>query len=300
MTRHPSFPPTTTERARHADLLEVFGWLDRDPVVNVYLVALLLRDRLGAGADECWLARRAGRLAGLVHLGAAAGAVLPAGDGPDVHAALAALVAGRLALLPPRFQVVGDRAAVDAVVERLRPAGREPRRHLPHTYMAVERGGLPPFERLPGLRPARPEDYDLVHRSGADLRAEELGDDPRASDPDGYARRVEEECREGYTWLWLEDGELLFRASLSALTADAVQIAGVYTPPAQRGRGHAGRGLAELCARQFVHAGAACLFVGDGNAPAIAVYRRLGFRPRATWASAFYDRAPRPAAGGPT
>jgi uncharacterized protein len=293
MPRHPANAAVPTEPATPDQLLEVFGWLDRDPVVNVYLVALVLRDRLGAPADECWLARRGGEVAGLVHL-VAAGVVLPAGDGAEVHAALAARVADRLPLLPARFQVVGGRGEVGAIVDRLRPAGLEPRRHRPHTYMAVERGGLPRFERLPELRPARPEDYELVHRSGADLRAEELEDDPRASDPDGYARRVEEECREGYTWLWIVDGELRFRASLSALTADAVQIAGVYTAPAQRGRGYAGRGLAELCTRQFARTRAACLFVGDANAPAIAVYRRLGFRARAAWASAFYERPPRP------
>jgi GNAT superfamily N-acetyltransferase len=284
--------PVRTGPATPDDLLEVFSWLDRDPVVNVYLAALVLRDRLGPAAGEYWLARHGGRLAGLVHLGTLAGAVLPAGDGPPAHAALAALVAERLALLPARFQVAGGRAEVQAIVDRLRIGGLEPRRHRPHTYMAVERGGLPPFERLPGLRRARPEDYALVHDSGADLRAEELGDDPRASDPAGYAHRVEEECREGYTYLWIEDGALRFRASLSALTADAVQIAGVYTPPGQRGRGFAARGLAELCARQFARAPAVCLFVGDGNAPALAVYRRLAFRPLAAWASAFYERAP--------
>lgn len=292
--------PTTvaTELAGPDDLLELFGWLDRDPVVNVYLVALLLRDRLEAPLDECWLARRGGEIAGFMHLGGATGSVLPAGEGPGVADALAARVAGRLALLPPRFQVVGGRAAVEAVVARLRPDGLEPRRHRPHTYMALGRGGLAPFERLPGLRPARPADYALVHASGADLRAEELGDDPRESDPDGYARRVEDECRGGYTWLWIEDGELRFRASLGALTADAAQIAGVYTPPAQRGRGYARRGTAELCARQLERVGAACLFVADANAPAIAVYRRLGFRPLAAWASAFYERPP--GAGRPT
>ncbi len=292
--------PTTvvTDPAAPDDLLDVFAWLDRDPVVNVYLVALLLRDRLEAPPDECWLARRGGEIAGLLHLGGATGSVLPAGDGPGVADALAARVAGRLALLPPRFQVVGGRAAVEAVVAGLRPAGLEPRCHRPHTYMALTRGGLAPFERLPGLRPARPADYALVHTSGADLRAEELGDDPRVSDPDGYARRAEDECRGGHTWLWIEDGELRFRASLGALTADAAQIAGVYTPPAQRGRGYARRGTAELCARQLERVGAACLFVADTNAPAIAVYRRLGFRPLAAWASAFYERPP--VAGRPT
>jgi uncharacterized protein len=282
---------TFTERAGFPDLLEVFGWLDRDPVGNAYLVALVLRDGLGSPHDEYWLARRGGRLTGLVCLGGSSGAVLPVGDDPAALAALASRVAGRVSFLPGQFQVVGPRAAVSAVTARLRESGLAPRLELPQTYMAVERGGLPPFQRVPGLRPARPEDYDLVHRTGAELRAEELKEDPRLVDPGAYGRRVEEECRQGYTYLWLEDGGLRFRASLSALTADAVQISGVFVPPGLRNRGFARRGLAELCARMFARTRGACLFVNDANAPAIAVYLRLGFRPVAEWASAFFDTA---------
>ncbi len=291
MTPSPRPPAAVrTGIATPTELLEVFSWLDRDPVVNVYLVALLLRDRLAAPADEYWLARRDEEIVGLVHVGSASGAVLPASGTAEAHAALAERVAERLLRLPPRFHVVGDRDGVTAIRDRLRRSGLEPSRFRDHTYMALAAGDLPDFERVPGLRPTRPEDRALVHDSGADLRAEEMGDDPRHSDPTGYARRVEEECGGGYTWLWIEGGELRFRASLSALSADAVQIAGVYTPPAQRGRGYARRGLAELCARQFARVSAACLFVGDDNAPARAVYRRLGFRERAAWGSAFYAR----------
>jgi hypothetical protein len=72
-----------------------------------------------------------------------------------------------------------------------------------------------------------------------------------------------------------------------------VQISAVYVPPEHRNRGCARRGLAELCARFFERSRAACLFVNDTNAPALAVYRRLGLRACAQWASAFYT------AGGP-
>ena len=280
------------EQAGYPEMVEVFGWLDRDPVVNAYLVALVLRDGLGAPRDEYWVARRGGALAGLVCLGGSSGAVLPVGDDPAGLTALAECVAERIVVVPRHFQVVGPRVAVAAMVARLREAGLAPRLELTQTYMAVERGGLPPFERLAELRPARPEDYDLVHRTGAELRAEELEEDPRQADPETYARRVEEECRQGYTYLWLADGALLFRASLSALTADAVQISGVFVPPGHRNRGLARRGLAELCTRLFARTRAACLFVNDSNAPAIAVYLRLGFRPCAQWASAFFDSAP--------
>jgi len=282
---------TSTEQAGFPDLLEVFGWLDRDPVANAYLVALVLRDGLGALHDEYWVARRGGALAGLVCLGGSSGAVLPVGDDPVALAALAGRVVERLSVVSRQFQVIGPRVAVAAVVARLREAGLAPRLELPQTYMVLERGGLPPFERLAELRPARPEDYDLVHRTGAELRAEELKEDPRLADPGTYARRVEEECRQGYTYLWLEGGALRFRASLSALTADAVQISGVFVPPGQRNRGLARRGLAELCTRMFARTRAACLFVNDSNALAISVYLRLGFRPRAEWASAFFDTA---------
>jgi hypothetical protein len=276
-------------QAGFPDLLEVFGWLDRDPVTNAYLLALVLRDGLASPRDEYWVARRDGRLTGLLYLGASSGAVLPVADDDATRDALAGRVAERITIVPRRFQVVGPRAAVASVVRRLRTAGLAPRLDRPQTYMALEREALPEVERVPGLRRARPEDHDLVHATGAELRAEELGEDPRLADPGSYAQRVEEECREGYTWLWIEAGELRFRASLSALTPDAVQISGVYVPPVQRNRGYARRGLAELCVRNFERTRAACLFVNDTNAPALAVYRRLGFRPTAEWASAFFD-----------
>lgn len=288
MTNDPSPADLSFDRAGPGDLIEVFGWLDREPVVNVYLAALVLRDGLAAALDEYWLARRDGRLCGLLYLGARSGAVLPVGDDPEAMARLAGVLAGRLATLPGRFQVIGPRAAVAAAVERLGGAGLQPRLDRPQTYMGLRRADLPPFERLPGLRAARPEDHDLVFTSGAELRLEELGEDPRLADPVAYARRVQEECAEGYTYLWLERGELRFRASLSALTADAVQVSGVYTPPAWRNQGCARRGMSELCARLFGRTRSVCLFVNDDNAPALAVYRRLGFEDLAPWASAFY------------
>jgi len=288
MSAQPDIQSVTTEQATFGDLLEVFAWLDREPVLNVYLLNLVLRDGLSAPRDEYWVARRSGALAGLVCLGGSSGAVLPVGDDPAALAALAARSAERLSVVPQRFQVVGPRAAVTAVVARLGAAGLSPRLEQSQTYLAVERGGLRSSQPLPELRTAGPEDYELVFQTGAEMRTEELQEDPRVADPEGYARRAQTECREGYTYLWLENGALRFRASLSALTADAVQISGVYTPPEWRNRGFARRGLAELCSRLFDRTRAACLFVNDSNAPALAVYSRLGFRRCAAWATAFY------------
>lgn len=271
------------------DLAEVFALLDRDPVLNVYLLALALRDALGRPHDEFWGARRDGELVALVLLGRQSGAVMPLGEDETALRLLGGRAAARLDALPRRFQVVGSRAAVAAFLESFERGCPPPRLRRSQIYMALERGRLAPFARLRELRQACREDYDLVFESGARLRAEELEEDPREADPAAYARRVEEECRDGYTWLWVDCDGLCFRAGVSALTPDAAQVAAVYTPAARRDRGLARRGLSELCARLFERSRIVCLFVNDFNAPALAVYRHIGFVERAPWASAFFD-----------
>ncbi|HTK32759.1 MAG TPA: GNAT family N-acetyltransferase [Candidatus Saccharimonadaceae bacterium] len=282
----------TLERLSPRDLVEVFAYLDRDPVVNVYLSALVLRDSLAQTRDEFWAARRSGALVGLLYLGGPTGSLLPLADDRAVARALAERAAERLVFMPRRFQVIGPRDVVHECTACLAAAGHRPRLTRDQTYMTIERGALPPFERLPALRAARPADRELVYESGARLRLEELEEDPRDGDERAYARRVEEECRDGHTFVWIEDAALNFRASLSARTADAAQISGVYTPLEKRNRGIARRGVSELCARLFERSRHACLFVNDFNAPALAAYLRVGFRPVAAWASAFYERPP--------
>ena len=289
MSLHPDARPLSIDRLGPPDLIETFAYLDRDPVVNVYLVALTVRDALAQARDEFWAVRRGAELVAVLHLGGQSGAVLPVGVDPEALAKLAQHALTRRAFLPRRFQIIGRRPAVLEFARQLAHQGMTPRLLRHQWYMALERGGLAPFERLAELRPARPADQDLVFVSGAQLRAEELDEDPRVADPLAYSKRVEEECRDGYTRLWCDAEGLCFRASVSARTPDAAQVSGVYVPPERRGRGIARRGLSEMCARLLEESRAVCLFVNDFNAPAIAVYRRLGFTNRAEWASAFFD-----------
>ncbi|WP_068154659.1 GNAT family N-acetyltransferase [Rhodococcus phenolicus] len=59
------------------------------------------------------------------------------------------------------------------------------------------------------------------------------------------------------------------------------EISAVCTAPEARGHGHAGRLVRTLAARISARGDGAFLHVVDGNASAIALYTRLGFRPRA-------------------
>ncbi|TMQ70846.1 MAG: hypothetical protein E6K80_07260, partial [Candidatus Eisenbacteria bacterium] len=95
------------ERLGPAHLVETFAFLDRDPVLNVYLLALILRDALGQPRDEYWVTRREGEIAALLHLGGQSGAVLPVGEDTEALRLLGGQARTRLGALPRRFQLIG-------------------------------------------------------------------------------------------------------------------------------------------------------------------------------------------------
>jgi len=218
MALHERTGSLSLDRLGPRDLVEVFGFLDQDPVLNVYLLALTLRDGLASARDEFWGVRRDETLVAMLHLGSQSGAALPIGVDPAALKRLAEQLAERRAFLPRRFQVIGPRAAVDELVSRLECDRVLPRIRRNQVYMKLGPQELAPFEPVPELRRALREDYATVFESGARLRTEELEEDPRNADPAGYARRTEDECRDGYTHLWSDAQGLRFRASVSAVT----------------------------------------------------------------------------------
>jgi ribosomal protein S18 acetylase RimI-like enzyme len=68
------------------------------------------------------------------------------------------------------------------------------------------------------------------------------------------------------------------KTTFNARLPDMVQIGGVYTPPAQRGRGYARAAVAlSLVQARARRVARAVLFTGEDNRPAIAAYRAIGF-----------------------
>src|SRR5262245_27967149 len=125
----PDYPTGTVavDRLGPADLVETFGFLDRDPVLNVYLLALVLRDALSQPRDEYWAARRDGEIVALLHLGGQSGAMLPLGGDEDALAALGEQARQRIGFLPRRFQLIGPHAAVTPFLRRFERSGARPR-----------------------------------------------------------------------------------------------------------------------------------------------------------------------------
>jgi RimJ/RimL family protein N-acetyltransferase len=240
---------------------EVLDFCARAPIERVFLEDVARRGlgRFAAveGPD--------GSLAALCHAGAN---LVPSGTGCAAFAGTAASSFARM--------IIGEATAVaelwDAARDRL-PQPREDRPRQP-VYAIAE----PPEPGSTGLRLAEPSDLELLVPACAAAHRLELGVDPLARDAEGFRWRTLAQIDEGRSWLWVEDGTILFKAEASAWTPSAVQLAQVWTDPEARGRGHAARGLADLCRLLLETTPTVTLFVRAENAPAIGLYERVGMR----------------------
>ena len=104
----------------------------------------------------------------------------------------------------------------------------------------------------------------------------ELGVDPLDRDAEGFRWRTRAQIADGRSWLWEEDGVVLFKAEASAWTPAAVQIQQVWVDPEVRGRGYGSRGMRDLCRLLLAVTPVVTLFVRTENAPAIALYESVG------------------------
>ena len=237
---------------------QILRFCARDPVERVFLEDVARR-RLGrfVGAAED------GDLRALCHLGVN---VVPSGDGCGVFAREASRAAPRM--------LIGEARAVSELWEAARSELPRPREDRPGQPVFVIRE--PPASGDTGLRPASLDDLELLMPACAAAHEQELGIDPLRRDAEGFRWRTRSQIEEERSWLWVEDGVILFKAEASAWTPGAVQLQQVWVDPQVRRRGYGGRGLADVCRLLLEKVPAVCLFVRAENDAAISLYEAIG------------------------
>jgi uncharacterized protein len=248
----------------------VLDFCGRAPVERVFLEDVARRGlgRFVALVEE-------GRIGALCHVGAN---LVPSGAG----VARLAKVAGRGV---PRM-LVGEEGAVTELWVALRkrmPAPLDDRPGQP--VFVLERA---PVAAATGLRPATLDDLDRLVPACAAAYFEEVGVDAHRRDPELFRWRTRSQIELGRSWLWLEDGRILFKAEASAWTPHAVQLQQVWVDPELRGRGYAKRALADLCALLLEQTPVVCLFARPENAAALALYDSIGMRRTITYRSLIF------------
>jgi predicted GNAT family acetyltransferase len=134
----------------------------------------------------------------------------------------------------------------------------------------------------PLVRRVAMEDFPLLYPACVAMFTEEVGVAPDAGTIDGdvlYRSRTEELVRSGRSFARIEDGRVVFKAEVGAVTPEACQIQGVWVHPEMRGRGYAAPGMAAVVRAALRDiAPRVSLYVNDFNLPARATYRKVGFR----------------------
>jgi hypothetical protein len=267
------------------DLDDVLDICDRDAVANVFVssrvhAAGVDPGRLGA---QMWGYLESGRMTSLCYSGAN---LVPVQATPGAVAAFAerARLQGRRC-----SSIVGPAQIVQELWALLAPYWGRPREiRAAQPVMAISAG--PQVAPDPLVRKVRPDELETLLPASVAMFTEEVGVSPVG--PDGgaaYRARVAELIRAGRSFARIENGQVVFKAEIGAVTPQACQIQGVWVPPELRGRGHASLGMAAVVAEALRSvAPVVSLYVNDFNAPARAAYRRVGFAEVGTFMSVLF------------
>ncbi|HYO75315.1 MAG TPA: GNAT family N-acetyltransferase [Thermoanaerobaculia bacterium] len=259
------------------DFKDALEFLQRDPLINVYLIARLTEERTLA-ASQIAVVRYNGAI---VLVASLATNIVLAGDpsiGNDITESAVALVADRILtrMLPVRA-IISPAHLVEALWGELR------NRLDPPTVVRLNQPiyALRKTLAYPDLTLSRystPRDLEQLVPACAAMHLEEVGIDPLERDAVGYRERIRELVEKKRSVIRVGDGTIAAKCEYSAVTADAVQLMGVWTHPRFRRRGLARELLTEVCGHLSRKGKTVTLFVNDFNAPAIALYESLGFQ----------------------
>jgi uncharacterized protein len=268
-------PPSSTVRLLdERDRDAVLAICDHDPVTNVFVSSRvralgLEPGRLGA---QMWGHGTGGQLQSLCYNGAN---LVPVAATPDAVVAFAdkALRQGRRC-----SSVVGSADEVQALWNLLRPRWGPARDVRPEQPVMVI-AGPPRVQPDPLVRRVRLDELNILWPASVAMFTEEVGVSPTSGDGGAsYRARLEQLIRGGRAFARIEDGRVIFKAEIGAVTPQACQVQGVWVRPEFRGQGLAAPGMAAVvveAARSI--APLVSLYVNDYNLPARAAYRRVGF-----------------------
>jgi uncharacterized protein len=263
---------------------EVLAICDRDPIANIFVAARIR----AAGVDpsrlggQLWGYSESGQLTAVCYSGAN---LVPVEAGPDAVTAFAsrARMQGRRC-----SSIVGPAESVSQLWSQLAPAWGRPR-DVRSVQPVLAMSAPSAIEPDPFVRMVRPAELDVVLPSCIAMFTEEVGVSPIGADGGvAYRARMADLISAGRSFARIDDGKVIFKAEIGAVTPRACQVQGVWVPPDARGRGHAIRGMAAVVRAALQLAPVVTLYVNDFNAPARAAYQRVGFTQAGTFMSVLF------------
>lgn len=258
-----------------ADLSEVAQVLSSDPVANVFVASRVESARADFWrlGGELWAHVVDGRIAGVCFAGAN---LVPASS----SASALRMFAERARRQGRRCSsIVGPRQQVAELWRLLEPQWG-PAREVRHQQPLLAISGPAQVDPDPFVRRVRDDELGLLLPACIDMFTEEVGVSPLGSDGGSlYRARVRELITSGRSFARIDDGRVVFKAEIGALSSYACQVQGVWVDPELRGTGLAAPAMAAVvAAARATLAPVVSLYVNGYNEPAQRAYQRVGFR----------------------
>ncbi len=267
------------------DASAVWDLLGRDPVGNVVTAARLRAPsweprRLGA---QLWGYFGADGLESLCYAGAN---LIPTPASAPAVAAFARQAIGQARMCSSIF---GREEVVAPLWHHLQSAWA-PAREVRAGQALLATAHPPAVAADPAVRRVQPAEVDTLMPACVAMYSEELGLSPLGRDGGAaYRSRVVELVRAGHSFARIEDGQVLFKAEVGAVTASACQVQGVWVTPRLRGLGLGTAGMATVVGEALRGiAPVVSLYVNAHNAAARQAYSRVGFSPAGTFMSVLF------------
>src|SRR5882724_1006274 len=173
--------------------------------------------------------------------------------------------------------LLGERGKVGTFWEYYGDRGQAARRYC-REWLFELRWPVEVREAVPGLRLATVDDLDLVVPAHAQTALYESGIDPLAADPEGFRKRCSRRIEQGQTWVWVEDGRLMFKTEVLTDTPEVAYLEGVWVDPAERGKGVGLRCMSQLTGELLSRTASVCLLVNERFQQAQGFYKRAGYK----------------------
>ncbi|MBI3650769.1 MAG: GNAT family N-acetyltransferase [Acidobacteria bacterium] len=156
--------------------------------------------------------------------------------------------------------------------------GGKAMRVLCREWLMEQRWPVAVSETIPDLRPARLEELELLAPAHAQIAFQESGVNPLETDRAGFLARYSRRIAKGQTWVWIDQGKLIFKADIVCDTAEVIYLEGVWVNQEVRQQGYGHRCLTQLTRHLLHRSKAICLLVNENYTATQNFYGKAGFK----------------------
>jgi len=182
--------------------------------------------------------------------------------------------------------IMGEQETIQRFWNYYSAGGQAPRLSC-REVLFEQTSSVEPFAPVPNLGPASLDDLSLIVPVHAAMAYEESGVNPLNADPDGFRMRCARRIRQERAWVWVESGQLIFKADVISDTPDAIYLEGIYVNPNERGKGYGSRCMSQLVRSLLKRTKAIVLLVNEEHQAAQSFFQRIGFTRRGLYETIF-------------